>query len=334
MPKIFLSFLVATSALSAGSLMSKSFDYATNYVKDSVKSKDSYLNLSVGTWYINWKQDDYVDNKDIDKNKQIEHKFTIDNSFATELSLNGKWKFISGNFDYVLADNSAKVNQYLGKLNFNTHYLDTSMRYIHTRTEGISNGYDHTTRNDSHIEFDTTLDIFDVSLFPNIAGYKYFGLGYRYTNYKLPQTIYVLSNNKVTYQGVEKEMQWEGHFITMSYDMSRVVLEKIAKNQADWDWYFNALGGYGFSIVPSAKTVSQSGNNAYLKGKTGYFYELEAGAVVDIANFKNIMHIAGKVGYRYDYQLLETKKETNAVYIYARAESEWSGPFVNLNFLF
>ncbi len=332
--RVLSAFVVSVLSVNAGDLTSEAADYIINYDKEGTKNKNLYFNISVGTWYLNWEQNDYVDNKHIDKNKQIEHTFKIDDSFATELSLNGKWKFISGSFDYVLAENSNKVKQYLGKLNFNTDYLDTSMRYIHTKTEGVSDGYDYTTLNDSHVEFDATLDIIDISLFPNIVGYKYLGIGYRYTRYELPQSIYVMSNNSVTYQGVEKDMQWEGHFVTLSYDMSRIILAKNHSSRTQWDWYINALAGYGFDIIPSSKTVTDSGNSNYLKGDSGYFYEFEAGAVFDIVNYKNIVHVAGKMGYRYDYQLLETKKDTEDVYIYARAKSAWNGPFINLNFLF
>lgn len=329
-----LCLCLSIEVVNAEDLVSQMGSYAKDYARDSLKNKDSYFNVSVGTWYVNWKQDDKVNNKDIDKDKQIEHSFEIEDSFAKELSINGKWKFISGNFDYILADNSNKVNQYLGKLNFNTDYLDTSMRYIHTKTSGNADGYDHTTLNESHIEFDTTLDIVDVAIFPNIAGYKYLGLGYRYTKYKLPQTIYVLGNKNVTYQGVDSEMQWEGHFVTASYDMSRVILDGIHSGTKEWDWYINALGGYGFDIKPTSKVANDADVSQYLEGETGYFYELEAGVAFDVANIGEIINIAGKVGYRYDYQLLETKKDTDKTYIYAKALSEWNGPFVNINFLF
>ena len=45
-------------------------------------------------------------------------------------------------------------------------------------------------------------------------------------SYTLSQTIYILSKNVITDQGIEKQMEWKSNFLTLSFDSSR----KLKKN--------------------------------------------------------------------------------------------------------
>ena len=45
------------------------------------------LEVTLGTWYLKWEQNDNTDNPDI--TTEIYHQFSIKNSFAKELALSG-----------------------------------------------------------------------------------------------------------------------------------------------------------------------------------------------------------------------------------------------------
>ena len=287
---------------------------------------------------MTWEQSDETSNPVTD-DKQLQHIFKIENSFATELSISGKWKNIKGSFKYLSSKDDAasqayddnKANKYLGNIEADFDLFDSSIRYIHTKTSGSSSGYDYETQNTSYIEFDTELTIVDMEFFPKIFNNKVFGLGYRYQDYTLPQSIYIIGKQTLTQRSIETDMNWKSHYITAVLDTSRYVVDDLKAKNGGFDFYGRAVGGYAFNVETTGKIVGEAKAGNYLNGDNGYFYELEAGLIY-MHNFDYLTSYL-KAGYRYDYAELETSSDSD-VYIYAKATSKYYGPFLTLHIIF
>ena len=126
-----------------------------------------HLNVGVGSWYLNWEQNDNVADSKIIQDKQIEHKFKIKDSFAKEINIKGTYGNVKTSFSYILSDDdNNEIEKYFGKIDFNFEHMDTYFKYTYTKTTGVAIGIDNSTKNDSFISFDTELKSFDVIIYP------------------------------------------------------------------------------------------------------------------------------------------------------------------------
>lgn len=293
------------------------------------------LTVTAGTWYLNWDQSDAVKNGAI--TNELIHEFTIDNSFAREIAVSGKWKKIQANLKYIDGEkeyqefsDSNHLKALLGKLQMVFDPLDALLRFTSTKTGGKSRAVDLETGNTAYVDFDTELMLADLIFYPNLFQNKILGIGYRQMDYTLPQSIYIVGG-PIPVSMVEPEMQWRAGFVTASVNLGRSVADSLNENNKFWGHYVNLIGGYGVDVNPTSRNADDANVGNYLNGDTGWFYELEAGLVFN-KRFNTILCFIN-TGFRYSEIMLDTKSDSE-VYIYARAKSQFYGPYLNVNVSF
>jgi len=295
------------------------------------------FNIETGIWNMSWEQNDKPHDSTI--NTPIENNFKINNSLAKEFSIYGKYKNIKMNISYTdmkknsyykKTDNFIKYSGYFG---YNFKNIETYFRYIYSKTDGIANGVDPDTLKSSHINFSTELKTYDLVFYPKFKDFpNYLGIGYRNTDYTLPQSIYVIGGKKVVDKMVEPKMEWDANYATLSVNNSKNILDKLNANHRYISSYFiNLMYGYSFNVKAKSSIADSTGYNSYIKNPKGDFFETEVGYLVFLKAYKKIFNF--KVGYRYTTQTLETGKSSD-VYIYAKANSEFKGLFVTVGFAF
>ena len=297
------------------------------------------LEVTLGTWYLKWEQNDNTDNPDI--TTDIYHQFSIKNSFAKELALSGDLDKVRFGMNYIFTEKTEELEQtvstaqkasrILGYLNINWGGFSTYARYIYAHTEGKSEAVDPKTLQTAFVKFSTDLHIGDLIFYPYFFLQKgiNLGIGYRFLDYTLPQSLYILGAGQVTGRLVEPNMNWKAHFITCHIESYYEEDKELPLR-----FYGSLMGGYALKVEPTSESVEKAGYKEYLNGKLGYFYEWELGIIY----FKKFgkRYFEGfyiKAGYRSSRYVLETEKDKD-VYIYARAESKFSGPFINLTLSF
>ncbi|MEO2068881.1 MAG: hypothetical protein ABGX27_05145 [Desulfurobacteriaceae bacterium] len=305
--------------------------------------KSQTLEFTLGTWYLHWEQDDSPNNQDIEND--IYHRFTIKNSFAKEVAVSGSWHRVKGGIKYIFTkkdeelttalSTEQKLSKILGFIGIEWEGMASRASYIHSKTEGYSTSIDPDTLNEGFVKFSTELNIGDITFYPffNKEGLA-LGAGYRFMDYTLPQTLYVIGSNKELYRFVEPNMNWKAHFLTLT-------VEKVENQKGFLNFFGKVIGGYVLKLEPKSENVEKANESEYLQGGKGYFYEIEFGILfskkskVDNKLLKSVFPkiFTCKIGYRYSDFVLETAKEDD-IYIYARAESKFSGPFVSLALLF
>ncbi len=298
---------------------------------------NKYLDISVGTWYINWQQNDSPDNKNIDY--IFEHKFKIENSFAKEVSLSGKYKYVRANIKFITSKGDKvqgkqnTLKRLISSLVFNTSNIDVIFRYVTSSTEGIATGFDEKTQNKSYIEFDTDITMLDLSFYPSFLFGNYLGLGFKYLEYTLPQSFYIIHNNTVISRMVEPSMTWKAQYIFIELTNLNKIIKKVEKSDnRGWNIFADIKAGYAYKVNVNGKAISDAEQDEYLKGKKGYFGEIDLGILYH-RKFIKMTKFYLKTGYRYSMHILETEKE-GSLYIYSKAETVFNGPYINLSIMF
>lgn len=294
------------------------------------------FNVEFGVWNMKWTQNDKPSDSTI--KTPIENNFKIDNSIAKEFNIYGRYEDVKTSISYTKMkknsyyDKTDKFIKYSGYLGFEFEKLDSYFRYIYSKTEGIANGVDPTTLNSSYVKFSTELKIYDLIFYPKFKNFPdYFGIGYRNTNYTLPQSIYVIGGKKVVAKMVEPKMEWNANYLTLSINNSKNILDKLSKNQnIGYSYFINLMYGYAFNVNAKSSVANKKGLSSYIKNPKGTFFETEVGYLGFIKVYGKILNL--KIGYRYTNQTLETEKKD--VYIYAKAHSEFKGLFATIGFAF
>ncbi|WP_457621624.1 hypothetical protein [Persephonella sp.] len=288
------------------------------------------IDISAGIWYLNWEQND--ESKLDTVKTPINHKFNIENSLAKEISISGQWRFLKGSIKYItsegdkVADQNTKVDRLMAQLGLKwKDHLDTSFTYITTSTSGYAEGYDTKTNNSSYIQFNTDLKSMNLTFYPEFIFGKYIGFGSEYITYDLPQSFYITDGNNVIYRGIEPQMEWSAYFVTVELTNFNHI-----KNLNGWNIYYFLTGGYALKVdVNGNLAIDPSGYSSYLEGEKGMFYRGDIGIKY---GFENILGFS--LGYRISRFYLETKKNSDGINIYARAESLFSGPYLRLHLNF
>jgi len=295
------------------------------------------FSLENGLWYMSWEQSDKPNDSKI--SSPIENKFTINDALVYEFGISGKYKNIKAYGSYLnfedtpehYTEKADKMTQYSGYLGLDFENIESAFKYRYSKTDGTANGIDPDTLKKARVEFNTELRIYDLIFYPKFSNLpNYIGIGYRNINYTLPQSLYVIADNKVVDKMVEPQMEWDANYITLSVDNSRKILDKYSYEKMGDGYFINLMYGYGFDVKADSSVATKTKLNSYIKNPKGDFLETEVGYLL----FKRI---AGgtlylKVGYRYIEQILETSKSD--VYIYAKSTSKFQGAFFSMGVSF
>ncbi len=299
------------------------------------KTKEKYLDVTYGVWYLNWEQNDSPDNSSIDF--PIEHKFKIKNSIAHEVSISGKYRYVKANIRFItsegneVANKKSKIQKLLGTFLVYHRKIDSVFRYISSNTDGNAKGFDEKTKNTSYIEFSTDVRMLDLIFYPRFLLKKYVGIGIKYLKYNLPQSFYIINNGNVISRMIEPSMQWKGKFFTLEVTNLRKIIDK-SDRKSNFSLFGDIKLGYAFSVDTTGETIEKSGSSKYLKGDKGYFTEIDLGGIYFRQLFGRSFYLKG--GYRYSIYVMETEKDKTGLYIYARAKSVFSGPYINISVVF
>jgi len=286
-------------------------------------NETNYLEAGVGLWYMQWEQSDKAPSNIVDK--PIDNKFTIENSFAQELSLTGKYKYIKSTLKYFSSEGSdavgskkSKVTDIFANFGFDSKNIQTIYTYTKSTTSGNAVGYDKGTGNDSYIEFNTDLTLHNLTFYPGWFLKKYVGFGTQYIKYDLPQSIYLMKNGSEIFRAVDPNVSWEATYATIELTN----IHKIAGKEG-WNPYFFLTGGYSLNIKATSRVATDAGYSDIFNGDKGYFYKGDVGIRY---NMKKYLGFA--LGYKYSTYTFETK--SNDGEIYANAETKLSGVYTRL----
>lgn len=299
---------------------------------------DNTLDIRVGLWNMGWEQNDAPSDSAI--SVPLKNRFKIDNTMAQEASIYGSLEDVSINMKYIASKSdddstlkkSNEFSKYAGQLGYSFEALDAYFRVIHAETEGVAEGYHPVTQQSAYVEYATELDVMDLVFYPKMGFFdKLIGIGYRSTKYTLPQSIYVIGGSTVTGKAIEPKMEWDAKFVTLSINNSKDLLEKMSKeDRSGYSFYIDLLAGYGIDVSAKSSVAEEAGVDSYIEKGTGSFAETDIGVVAFTKLGGSVL--SGKVGYRYLEQTLETGDAD--IYIYAKANSVFSGAFANVGITF
>jgi len=294
------------------------------------------FNIEAGLWNMSWEQSDAPSDPAV--TSPLENKFKINDSLAKEFSVFGRFGDVKTYVSYTdLKKNTyysktEKFTKYGGYLGYDFGKVESYFRYVYSKTDGYSYAVDPDTQQEAFVKFSTDIKIYDLVFYPKIKLLNgYFGIGYRNMQYTLPQTLYVIGGKQVVAKMVDPAMQWNAHYVTVSINNSKNILDVMSKRKKyGLSPFINVMGGYAFNVSADSEVVDSAGYSSYIKSPKGNFIEASAGYMGFVKVYGKVLNM--KIGYRYIKQTVET--DSGDVYIYAKAQSEFKGIFATVGFAF
>jgi hypothetical protein len=284
------------------------------------------ISLDAGAWYMNWKQTSTASGFLKNSSDALDTTYKIDNSVASLVRLNLNYKFLNWNMEYYnnsfsssKKDNIKGLNIALSILKFIPH-MDVEMRYIKTDFQGTINSKSNSTGEVGSGIFETKLTIMDATVYPFN---KYVGVGYRKYKYDVPQDVYIVRNSDDSLIGAGLiDVSYEGDFYTVSIDNKRLVDREINYNGI----VYSASCGIG-KLKPKT-----DGFEKWTTDSDATYYDIFAGYSYKKKSNKYGYGIT--TGYRYNKIDTKSNKTSGDYSLITEFNSEFQGPFINLNFSF
>lgn len=292
------------------------------------------IDAAVTPWFASWKQTSTAAERFGADAINVNYK--IDDAIAYNLEFTIHYKNVSVNL--VNTNQSQQAQQNANELSqnqfgitvdklFDTYHLD--YRY----TQGDFNGFIDGTDNNGNTgtgTFISDLTIQDLSLMI----YKGFGLGFRQTNYELPQDIYLVANtdpNTALISGFQ-EISYSGTYFQL-VAMSEDNYIRNTKQRAGLSYVFR----YGLGkLTPGGQFLSDTEAllqaNSSIAANENLMQEDESTFIeADISYFKrfDILNSAAKASFGYRFTEWEASFSSNSSYqIVTDFKTSFSGPYL------
>jgi len=333
MKKIVLSTLLASNLLMASNAI-------LGEVVQNTEESPSMISFDAGMWYMSWNQTSTSADMLKNSSDALDVNYNIDDSMAAQVALKVNYGYLSGSLDYTDSSSSSDNGDGISSLDVGLAlldyipFLDVEMRYVKSDFSGSMSAKDSGTGNYGTSDFTTSVEIYDIILYPFN---KYLGVGYRSYSYEFPQDVYITRDSDGTLLAGGSgllDLAYEGYFYTLALDNKKMV---DARNNYN-GFIYSITAGYG-KLTPSAlqnekaDAATVSLVDSYLGESDALFYDVLLGYSYKKKDTSGFGY-GVTAGYRYNkIEADESEDVNNGGYsIKTKFDTEFYGPYVSLVF--